>query len=409
MKKLALLLPALMLLGGLCSCTDEESELGMNIVDGNTLYNGKTHTLTIDRAVSVRDDSLLTSNYNFGIIGNYHDATFGQVTASLYTQISLPDNSGSINFSQVVIDSVVLTLIKDGLFPDSSHTYNFHFEVVQLEEPLLSDTLYFCSNTLSPNTSAVYFDDVVSVSPYHDTISMKLAPTINQVLTQTASAEEFSEATKGLRIRLTNSGDEGMISINMAATMTCLTVYYRNQASDTTSSQFVFLMGTSTSHFQNFSHTYNGTLDGSDSLDGSTKLYFEPLGGYNIYLSFDNALRAFAAAHPYAAIHHAELLLPVADDAPDIKPSGIMAMTDYRASLGVPIVDYAYGGTDGYYNSDTKCYRLRVTHYLQDLMRNGKNSGMTLLLDSRISNAARTFINGTTASNPIRIEIVYTE
>ena len=44
-----------------------------------------------------------------------------------------------------------------------------------------------------------------------------------------------------------------------------------------------------------------------------------------------------------------------------------------------------------------------------DLLRNGGDTGTTLLLDSRISNASRTFINGPAATNPIRIEFIYSE
>ena len=138
MKKLIVLLPILMLLGCLCSCTNEESDLGLNIVNNDTGYNGTRYSFTADRALSVRDDTLITSNYGFCIIGNYHDATFGSVSSTLFTQIALPDNSGSINFNEVIVDSVVLTLVKDQLYPDTNQTYNFHFEVMQLAEALQS-------------------------------------------------------------------------------------------------------------------------------------------------------------------------------------------------------------------------------------------------------------------------------
>ena len=101
--------------------------------------------------------------------------------------------------------------------------------------------------------------------------------------------------------------------------------------------------------------------------------------------------------------------MPVATSADAMKPGCIIAMSDYRASVGTPIIDYYTSGVDGNYNSDSNYYRLRVTRYLQDLLRNGGDTGTTLLLDSRLSNASRTFINGPAASNPIRIEFIYSE
>ncbi|MBO7101101.1 MAG: DUF4270 family protein [Bacteroidales bacterium] len=410
MKKLSALLPVLMLLGCLCSCTNEESELGLNIVNGGTRYNGKHHTLTADRALSVRDDSLMTSNYSFCIIGNYQDATFGSVQATLFTQIALPDNSGSINFNEVLIDSVVLTLVKDQLYPDTNQTYNFHFEVMQLAEALRSDSVYLSNSELPVNTSAIFFDDDVSVSPDKDTIRLKLNSSINPVLTQNATADEFTENAKGLRIRLTGAGDDGMLSLNLSATATCLTVYYRNTTADTVESEYPFLAGTSTSHFTQFTHNYTGSVTaGADSIDGSQTLYLEPLAGYNIRIYFDSAIRAFVADHPYAVVHYAELLMPVAANADAMKPNCIIAMSNYRASVGTPIIDYISSGVDGNYNSDSNYYRLRVTRYTQDLLRNGGDLGTTLLLDSRLSNAARTFINGPATTNPIRIELIYSE
>ena len=411
MKKLFALLPTLLLLGCLCSCTNEESELGLNIVNNNTGYNGTRYIFTADSALSVRDDSLITSNYSFCIIGNYQDATFGSVSSTLYTQIALPDNSGSINFNEVIVDSVVLTLVKDHLYPDTDQTYNFHFEVMQLDEVLRSDSVYFSCDELNVNTAAVFFNDNVSVGPDRDTIRLKLNSSINPVLMQNASADEFLENAKGLRIRLTDAGDEGMVALNLSATATCLTVFYRNTTADTVESEYPFLAGTSTSHFTHFEHNYAGSItNGAASINNGTTLYLEPLAGYNIRVYFDNAIRTFVAAHPYAVVHYAELLMPVAATADAMKPGCIIAMSDYRASVGTPIIDYYTSGADGNYNSDSNYYRLRVTRYLQDLLRDGGDTtGTTLLLDSRISNASRTFINGPAATNPIRIEFIYSE
>lgn len=395
-------------------CMDEESSLGINLVDNNLVYNGKTATLTVDRALSVRDDSLLTTNYSYGIIGNYHDATFGRVSAELYSQIALDQTSGDINLSEVTVDSVTITLFKTRTFPDTTHDYTFHFEVMQLAEPILSDTLYYAFNQLPVNPQAIYFDDNVTVRAADSLVTLRLNPSITSILTQQASAEEFLASTKGLRIRLTDAGDEGMFGIDFTNVKTSLTLYYHNYATDTASSHYRFLLGTGAMRFLHFEHDYTGAiLDGSDSIDGTNTLYLEPMGGYNLLLSFDQAIKTFADAHPYAAIHMAELLLPVASGADADHPDRIIALGKRPGANDVYIDDmisaYSANGFDGRYNADSNRYRLRITQHLQGLLRDKADPGLLLLLDSRRHAAQRTIIAGPQAADPVRLQITYTE
>ena len=416
MKKL--LYPAvylLLLAFAVSGCTDEESGLGMNLVDGSTLYNGQQVTLTANSALSVREDSLTTTNFSFGVIGNYQDATFGSVSATLYTQIALDEHTSSINMADNIIDSVVLTLVKDHTYPDSMATYNFHFEVMHLAEPLLTDTVYYSKDTLAVDPTAVYFNQTVSVGPADSVLRLKLDNSIGSILNQTGAAEEFITATKGLRIRITNAGDAGMLGINFAATNTCLTVYHRYSSEDTVDATYPFLLGNGTSHFIHFEHNYTGSVTGGvDSLDGATALYLEPLGGYNLLVSFDSAIRAFAAAHPNAVLHHAELLLPVASPTTPALPDRLLAVAKRDSANDVYIDDLMMDITnmarfDGTYDASRNCYRLRVTQHIQGLLRNGADPGTQLVLNSRRSSAARVILNGLTATDHPRIEIIYTE
>ena len=419
MKKLTSLLPllsALMLLWALpVGCTDEESALGVNLVDGNTLYSGQAATFTADNALSVRDDSLQTYNpnmtYSYGIIGNWHDLTFGSVSATLYTQIALPENTGSINLTNNEIDSVVLTLVKEKMYPDTGATYNLHFEVMQLDEPVMTDTVYYSTDTLPVVSGACYFNSTVSVSPTDTVIRLKLDNAIAAILTQSATAEEFIQRTKGLRIRLTDAGDEGMLSINFAAVDTRLTIYHHY---DTLYATYNILLGTGAAHFIHFDHDYTGSLTGgADSLDGSLSLYLEPMGGYNILVNFNTAIQAFAAAHPTAIVHHAELLLPVDAASTGLKPDRILALKKSVSGVDSYINDlidpYIMSGFDGKYDETRGCYRLRVTQHVQGLLRAGEDTGTLLVLNSRRSDAASAIISGPSAANPIRIEIIFSE
>lgn len=404
------------LLGALTSCTDKESALGIGLVDTTMLYNGKTDTLYADQAWTEFEDSLLTSNYSYGVIGYYSDLTFGKVSSVLYTQIALPSNANNISFSdEMVIDSVVLTLTKSQLFPDTGRVYNFHFEVKQLSEALLSDTSFYADNTLPVDESAVFFDDDVVVHNTDTAIRLVLDASIYPVIHRTASAEDFIKETKGLRVRMTKAGDEGLVSIDFSSSNTNLRTYYHYlYENDTTHGYYTFLMGAGTSHFTHFEHNYSGTLFASgNKVPGTMRLYLEPMGGHRIRMSFDRDLQTFRAAHPWAVIHHAELLLPVAPESPSQKPDQILTLGKQTDGEDVYIDDlidlHTLSGYDGSFHEDSNYYRMRVTQHVQGLLREGTDRGILLLLNSRRHDPNRAIFNGTSSANRPRIVFVYSE
>lgn len=400
----------------LTSCNDKESDLGINLVDGETSYVGIADTLTLTTAWSELEDSMLTSNYSYGIIGNYHDNTFGKVSSTLYTQIALPSSTNNqISFDEAIqFDSAILSLANYSLYPDTGRTYNFHFEVMQLAEPVL-DTSYYSTDALPVNPSTKFFDGPVSVCDTDTVVSMTLSPSFFDILRVTATAEEFLEHTKGLRIRITDAGDEGMMGIDFSSATTCLKVYY-HYTSDTltTNGFFTFLMGAGTAHFTNFTHDYSGTLfAGTTKVSGNNRLYLEPFAGHQIRLNFDNALQTFRQAHPYAVIHHAELLLNVAPESDDDTPD--MILTLYRAddSTNSYIPDmmntYTLLGYDGSYNREKHHYRMRISQHLQEILRKGKDPGFVLLLNSRRHAAQRAIFYGSGTPAAPKIAFTYSE
>lgn len=400
----------------LTSCTDEESALGMDLADTSMLFKETIDTLYADNAWTEYEDSLLTSNYSFGIIGNYTDPIFGKVSSVLYTQIALPSNANNISLdSSLTIDSVILTLTKSQLFPDTGRVYNLHFEVKQLEEPLLSDTSFYAESTLPVNETAVFFDDDVMVSNSDTVIRLVMKPAIYSVLHQTATAEEFIKNTKGLRVKITNAGDEGMVSIDFSSSTTCLRTYYHYlYDNDTSSGFYTFLMGAGTSHFTHFEHNYSGTLFASGNhVPGTLRLYLEPLAGHRIRMSFNRDLQAFRAAHPWAVIHHAELIMPLAPESPEQHPDQILTLGKEANNSDVYIDDlidlYTLSGYDGNLHEEGNYYRMRITQHLQGLMREGEDRGIMLLLNSRRNAAQRAIFNGTGTTNCPRIIFVYSE
>ena len=399
------------------ACTDEESDLGIDLIDSTTLYEGFFDTLYVDNAWTELEDSLVTSNLSFGIIGNYHDATFGRVSSTLYTQLALPSNANDIAFDSMVIDSVVISLAKMQLFPDTSATYRLRFEVKQLAEPLLSDTTYYAFDELPVDENTNFFDGTVAVTYYDTVVTLKLDTSINRVIRRSATAEDFLAETKGLRICILNSSDEGMVTIDFSSLNTCLRAHYHYVYADSIySSVYTFLLGTETAHFTHFSHDYSGTLFASGNpFPGTYRLYLEPLAGHRVKLSFNNAVRDFHAAHPWAVIHHAELLLPVAPEALGAdQPDQLLAFGKSATSEDWYYIDdlinvHDLAGFDGTFHEDLGLYRIRVSQHLQGLLRLGFDPGIMLQINACRHAAQRTILNGVSPSDKPRIAIVYSE
>lgn len=407
------------------ACKDDETEIGYNLQDPSTYYNGVLDTAFM-KAYTFYEDSLQTSGapnpYSSAVLGNYSDGVFGKVSVMFYTQIAAASEGGiNIDPSTTTIDSVVLSLrILDWYpgTPDSSASFNLHFEVRQLAEMLQSDSNYYASDEIPVEPSALYSQTIVC-HERDSMVNLRLSSSVNAIFTRQCTSEEFLEHAKGLRIRLMPDSDPCAPTLNLAAAHTKICVYYTyNGLRDSVD----FLCGTGTNHFSHIEHTYSGTpfstfaSNPKDSINGGTYLYLEPLGGTKIKLDLNDFIRDFRLAHPYAIIHHAELLLPKADIADDEPPARILAYKHAAGGYEAPIPDLlneyygdVSGGFDGRFHADKGCYRLRVTRHLQQLMRTGVDYGTTLYIDARRSSAARTVINGTQSSDPIRIEFIYSE
>ena len=418
------LLPLMFLV--FASCSEEETDIGVELQDPATFYSGISDS-AFCVAYTVFDDSLLTSGTNAARVGCYSDPVFGNAEAALYTQISSPNGEGVAFDQNMHIDSVVLSMAVTEIFaPEASKSFHdLHFEVYQLAQSILTDSAYYSDCEL-PVSNRCFFNEVVRVEQTDTTIvNLKLADNFIPLLeNQTyTTAESFVDALKGLRIRLVNDGTPQMATVNLAAAATRITVYFTFQSDEeTTHREYELTIGHAATHFNQFKNHYIGPLatfntNHGDSIDGSRYLYLSPMGGTNIKLGLGDFVQQFRAAHPYAVIHYAELLLPVADIAMSQKPASLAALKYNSSGLVLNVPDmydaYTYQGFDGTYDQQTGCYRMRITQHLQRLLRDGVDYGTLVIINGRRSSAAHTVINGydatATGNNPIRIRFVYSE
>lgn len=399
------------------ACTDDESDFGINLQDPYTIYDGIRGSICPE-ACTMYDDSLSTTGYSAGIIGNYHDPVFGDVSATLFSQISLSGNSGISFADNVEIDSVTMTLVIDSIFPVTAEAgpRPLHIVMKQLTEPVVTDSVYYSFNSL-PESSTTFFDGIVNYTS--DSVNFRLDESIYSVLKQNCSLADFISITKGFSLTLAASA-QAMVTVNLAATATRITMYYHTPSAN--GLRYNFIVNSGARQFMNYGHNYSGTViqplanHSVQALAGDQKLYLEPLGGTKVRLNLQTFLDTFRVNHPTAVIHYAELIMPRASECDTLVPQRLLALKCDVSSSSAYVTDanvisnpYTYSGFDGYFNRDKQYYRLRLTQHLQELLRSGKDYGTDIIIDARRSSAFRTIINGYAASNPVRIEFIYTE
>lgn len=400
------------------SCSSEQTELGIDLQDPYTIYHGKRDTAFLS-ACTIVDDSLSTVGYSSGVFGNARYDGLGSVEAVLYSQISIANTTGIALSDEVTIDSVVMTLVIDTLYParPEGDSLTLHVMMRQLAESIQADSNYRASASIA-ESSTVFFDGDVVYHYGDDSIRMMLDESIYPVLRQTCSLEDFIERTKGFSLRLADNA-QCLVTVNLAATATRITLFYHTPSSQDL--KYNFVTNSSAIQFMHYSHDYSGTplqplANGSTSIEGSQRLYLLPLGGTKVLLNLQDFLDTFRIQHPTATIHYAELLLPTSSDADTSRAVRITALKRTASGSSAYVTDanvltnpYTYNGFDGYYHRDKGYYRLRVTQHLQELLREGQDYGTELIVDARRSTAFPAVLNGTSESNPIRIDFIYTE
>ena len=275
LKHLALPLGLLLLLTVPMACTEkEQTSLGMDLQDPFTLYEGIRDTAYMT-ACTIYDDSLWTAGYEYGIFGDYEDAVFGKAEAVVYSQIAIPTTTG-INLSdEVVIDSVVMTLVIDTLYPSvpDSTPVPLHVIIKQLDEPMMDSSYRMTLSSQHLKESDVCFFDG-EVTYYADSLRLRMNESIYPVLKQKdCSTEEFLKIVKGFSLRLAEGSDR-MVTVDFSSSETRLTLYYHTPMVE--SLVYTFVINSETGHCMHFNHDYWGTVlapiaDGTaDSLEGST-------------------------------------------------------------------------------------------------------------------------------------------
>lgn len=203
------------------SCVDEDSMLGMGLVDQSDMLNIKKYDdFDISAYIYHEGDSLKTSNSRYMTLGSYKDNVFGEITTSIYTQVSL--SSTTMDFSSYTqgqaneADSIVLTIAYNGMFVKDTNMKEKDMKIEVFELSQGFDTnVYFTNSRLEYNPSPI-ISQTIKVSPKESVLIMgdSLVPHLrvnlgNGFLNQIVSSGSFSDNEsflnffKGIYIKLT--------------------------------------------------------------------------------------------------------------------------------------------------------------------------------------------------------------
>ena len=100
------------------SCKKKDANLGMNNLDPNELLNSNSVDTFELITFTIEDDSVITKDPVYAVLGNYNDPKFGEMDASFYTQFRLSGVNPNFGGGAIVIDSLILGLEYAGQYGD---------------------------------------------------------------------------------------------------------------------------------------------------------------------------------------------------------------------------------------------------------------------------------------------------
>ncbi len=419
------------------SCVDEDETLGIDLVDSSDLLQVGTYTDVQMGAKFYREDSLLTANYRYNTLGEYHDTKFGTIKSSIYTQLHL--SMAQANFAGYdQIDSVVFTLAyANGFSEDTALSgKTMHLEIFELSE-VMDTTKKYSFDEVATDPQPIFSEDVLidynsDVVSGTDTLDPRLSVRIqggfvDKLKNFSGTNEDFIAQFKGLKFVLSKKDASGAIAyIDMTSATSCITVHYTQSSK----AQKYLLKFPSEGHrFMHYDYDFAGSdiasLANGDTLSGDDLIY---LGNMGISMAKIN-IEDFRAdwkdninggkPNNNVAINSALLEIPVSELSLMNNPNNTSRILCYRRHINdndtslvlihdAQVSDAAY---DGYYDTKTKSFKLRITMHLENYLNgNITDPNVYLIPDARRSSATRVILCGPkNQTSPARIKIVYSK
>lgn len=409
------------------SCKKKENPIGKDAIDqSQILQSAGIDTFSL-KTYSYLDDSIISDNAAFGLLGSYVDPVFGKYNAEIYTQFRLEGfNPDFGDLNSLVVDSFVLALEYIGYYGKKGYQ---NFEVYELGEELHLDSTYYSFTTKShlngvnlvaPGKGVKYLDPNNLTVVGNDTLDSQLrlqlstskakSMLINAMSggTNFDSNENFSSYFKGLHIKTNNmqsSGEGGVFYFNLNDPASKLTIYYTQGGKQ---KKFDFLINSNCADFNHVdidnSMTNVETVN-NDTISGQVQYYSQAFGSRAVI-----EIPGLSGIPSTAVVHSATLELPVA----------YQNGNEYSPGFDISVATRLNDGTDniysvnvnGTYDSYTKSFKIDLRAYVQAIVnKNVPNTGLIVAPILFNTSADRIVFNGpnTTNKSKPKIRVLYTD
>lgn len=415
------------------ACT-EPKDVGIEVQPQGDLLNILHIDTTTLVAFTKAEDSVITDEILYNLLGNYNDPVFGKVSASFYTQIRLSGNNMDFG-NNPVCDSIILTLAYKGFYGDSTSAVTI--KVHELLNSIYLDSSYHSKRNIPYNPTNI----AQNVAYYHnpsDSVTIngvKLAPHLrvrlnssfgNQLINAGSANLEnntaFTQFMKGLYVTTAENVTGGGIAyFDLISAFSQVVLYYHNDSQDGLS--FNFVIDQYAARFNTFNHYdfQNAVAPLKQQISGDystadSVLFVQAMGGTKVLVKFPYINEYIKYNH--IAINEAVLIMPI--DNYDLSvgafplPPKMLIVRETASSNIAFLPDYYEGESfyGGVYDASKKEYRFRITKYLQGLINGTYSSdiGLNVIVSGSSIRSNRAVIKGTGRSlNKTRLIITYTK
>lgn len=289
-----------------------------------------TDTLALS-ATTIKEDSTKVYDSNPALqparylTGRVEDPVFGVYGSDIYTQVELLATNP--DFSDVDIDSIVLTLAYDteGNYGDFSSNYNLKvFEVLEDMNPnqdyysnqtFMTDATPIGEINFTPTPSDSVLIDTILVKPHiRIPLDNALGERFLNVTDTTVyqSDDFFTNFFKGIKLVGNQAGNQSILAFNLLDQLTNLELHYT--VGDTAQKVFTFRVKSGSTKVMNFFHDYQSVnapvVDFfDDPVKGDSLAFLQSMEGLNVKVEMPNIDN-----WKNVIVNKAELIVRVAQD-----------------------------------------------------------------------------------------------
>jgi hypothetical protein len=391
------------------SCKKQKTSVGKTGLDQSQILNSFLVDTFSLKTYTEEEDSIVTANPLYNLIGCYNDPVFGKVNASFYTQFRLAGSNPNFG-TDIVIDSFIMAFEYAAVYGSlESQT----FLVQRLAEDINVDSTYY--NFSSKNVLAANLvqpgKEVIKPNPYgitvvgNDTVTPQLRIKIDTNLARQfindasssnfASNESFLAYFKGVKISVIDtaskpSGKGAVFYLNSRAVNSKLTIYYTQGGLQKT---FDFLINSATADFNHVNIVNNNTIQNVITTQNGQNAYYAQAGKSRARIEFPSLTNLPANT----LIQKAELVLPISyfTTSPYFPSFAVSVATRLTEPNGALLSL----GIEPQYDASRKAYVLDLRDYAQRVVNKQiENNGLYL---------APKFFN-TTVDKP-KLSVVFTK